>query len=77
MIDPFGFVPFPDPAPYHGQKIAIEVQREHFAMPSDHNGGPIQWRATGNCRLILTGSAEKMQPYLDAVKELWDAETDG
>lgn len=73
---PFGFVPFPEPGAYRGQGIAVEVQHEHFAVPSDHNGSPIRWRPTGNCRLILTGNAERMIPYLEACRKLWEAEAD-
>jgi hypothetical protein len=71
-----GFRPFPEPRPYQGQELALEIQVEHYARPNFGNGiGPVDWEPTGNCRLILTGHAARMQPYLEACRALWEQET--
>ena len=71
MIEP-GFQSFPIPAPYHGP-LAVEVQHEMYVIPADPDE-LVRWEATGTVRLILTGRAERMQPYLDACRALWEAE---
>lgn len=71
MIE-FGFQPFPVPAPFHGE-LALEVQFEQFVVPTDP-GEMLRYEVTGNRRLVLTGSAERMQPYIDAIRELWEKE---
>lgn len=69
----FGFQPFPEPDPYHGADVALQYQAEEYVMPTDP-GEMIRRSTTGRSRLIITASAERMQPYYDAVMAIWKAE---
>lgn len=72
MIEP-GFQPYPEPAPWHGADVHVQVQMEMFAMPLDYM---IEWTNTGHARIVLTGHCSNLEPFVMAIRDLMERDPD-